>query len=592
MNLNKLHPIIASALFFCVCFIFWGEIHPEALSLQEQQQLFLFSTDYFWLRIGVAGGLADYVSEFVTQFYYYPTLGALLLSGVLLALQLTCWRIAKLHTENQFSSALSFVPAVLMWGYMGDENVLLSLPVALIGVLIATLGVLKCNKLQLPICIVALPLLYWLAGPTMIISSIIIAISIALKKRYLASVSIVAYTIVIFCVARTFFLTQYTLNEALFGINYYRICQFVPKMQHIVVLTIAFLPFIALLFSKIRNNKPLIAMYVLIVVGGATWINKNFDTDKYHIFKYNHLVRAEKWTEIIAYAEKYPLKHPMACNAVNLALGMTGQLGERMFSFPQCGSNALVSKFDRTSLTVLTSAEAFMRLGMVNEALRYFFDSQEAIPNCRKSGRMMRRMAECNIINGRYEVARKYLTVLKQSLFYSTWAKNAEQMLYNETAIDKHPVWGRIRQIRYNEDFVYNYYEMDKMFGILYQQNNSNHLAYQYFVGQQLLVRNLHDFIAYTPWILQQYGYVPQSYQQAIALAWSQGHSNWDNMPIEISSDVKTKLMDFAQIYSQNPNSKQLQQQYQNTYWYYCLVQKPNIDAQTGATQTITTHKK
>ena len=51
-------------------FLFWYVGYPHALSYQEQYQLFLWTGDYFWERVSLPGGLADWLGEFIVQFYY------------------------------------------------------------------------------------------------------------------------------------------------------------------------------------------------------------------------------------------------------------------------------------------------------------------------------------------------------------------------------------------------------------------------------------------------------------------------------------------------------------------------------------------
>lgn len=62
---------ILSLLFAVAVALFWAFPYRCALSYQEQyRNLFLFTPSYFTERISVPGGLADYVAEFITQFYY------------------------------------------------------------------------------------------------------------------------------------------------------------------------------------------------------------------------------------------------------------------------------------------------------------------------------------------------------------------------------------------------------------------------------------------------------------------------------------------------------------------------------------------
>ena len=52
--------------------------------------LFLWSTDYFCQDMSVAGGFADYVSEFLVQFYYVPLIGAIILACVFVSFYSLC----------------------------------------------------------------------------------------------------------------------------------------------------------------------------------------------------------------------------------------------------------------------------------------------------------------------------------------------------------------------------------------------------------------------------------------------------------------------------------------------------------------------
>ena len=61
-------------------FLFWYVAYPHTLSYQEQYQLFLWTGDYFLERVSLPGGFADWLGEFIVQFYYVEWLGALLLA--------------------------------------------------------------------------------------------------------------------------------------------------------------------------------------------------------------------------------------------------------------------------------------------------------------------------------------------------------------------------------------------------------------------------------------------------------------------------------------------------------------------------------
>ena len=104
---------------------------------------------------------------------------------------------------------------------------------------------------------------------------------------------------------------------------------------------------------------------------------------------------------------------------------------------------------------------------MVNSAQRYAFDSQASILNARNSGRLTRRIAECMLVNGHYGPARKQLELLSQSLYYADWADEKLQSLKlsgkaREQEIEKDAQLLRVRNLRFKNEFLYNYEEMDK----------------------------------------------------------------------------------------------------------------------------------
>ena len=82
-------------LFGVAVLLFWGNLYPAHLAYQEQFQLFQDDTAYWWELVVMPGGLADYVGEFFTQFYYYPWVGAALLALLFMWLQRLCWFLMR-----------------------------------------------------------------------------------------------------------------------------------------------------------------------------------------------------------------------------------------------------------------------------------------------------------------------------------------------------------------------------------------------------------------------------------------------------------------------------------------------------------------
>lgn len=129
---------LLSLLFGVAVMLFWAVPYMAGLCFQEQYQMFLFDTGYFLERIVLPGGLADYISEFLVQFYYMPVLGGAIIALLLMGIQAAVWGLMKQYgARHDFPGyLLSFLPSIALWCAMGDQNVLLSFVVALFGALV------------------------------------------------------------------------------------------------------------------------------------------------------------------------------------------------------------------------------------------------------------------------------------------------------------------------------------------------------------------------------------------------------------------------------------------------------------------------
>ncbi len=454
-------------------FLFWYVVYPHALSYQEQYQLFLWTGDYFMERLSLPGGLADWFGEFIVQFYYIEWLGALLLALLYVTLQRVT---ARSLPQGGLWCLLSILPVVVMLWMMGDINVLLSFPVAVVMAL--ALVCIRLPKWFSWVDVFILPVAYWLIGPVVWIYILIRVIQLGWKHLWSAG-WLVAVQLMVYA----WLLPQWPLPQVIAGLSYYRIPLHYPQWS-------------------------------------------GYDKEMYELIRQDYLVRNERWDEIVKRARDVQVRTPFWSNCVNLALSQKRLLADRMFDFYQSGEDALIMPRVRDLTSMLPSAEVFWRLGMVNSAQRYMFDTQESILNGRKSGRCTKRIAECMIVNGHYQTAAKQIDLLKKSLFYCGWAKEAEAMMNDESKINAHPVYGKLRKLRYKESFLYNYEEIDKMFGLLFINNQENKMALDYFMAQMLLKGNMQGFQQYMGAVQQYGGYrqMPLGYQDAMRCIQMQGN--------------------------------------------------------------------
>lgn len=446
---------LCTLVFGVAVFLFFGLAYPHHLHYQEQFQLFLFDSTYVWEIVRVPGGVADLLGRFSTQFFLYAWVGALIIAVLLSAVQiLTLLALRQVLRQAQEPSqgqaqgpweGLSFVPAFLLWFFLLDENALMGgvWAVLLTQLAVWSYALLPKGWIGRIVILVTIPILYWMVGPS--------------------------WT----------------------GSHYYRYPMVTPWLLYAAWLSALVIPLLARVSRKwISSSKNFVVTacsfaLVAIIMGTLVWKNANFRAEK--VMQYDFMARHQQWNRILETANREKPNNQIGVTVQNLALAMHGVLLDQLFNYNQNGIAGLLPDVKEDATSPLPTAEAFYQLGMINVAQRTVFEAQEAILDFQKSARCYKRLAQTNLINGQYEVARKYLSALQKTLFYRDWANETLPLLGDEAAIAKHPEYGRLRKMAYDDDFYFSDHVTPEMLQSLYLRNRDNGLAYQYLVAYYLL---------------------------------------------------------------------------------------------------------
>ena len=575
---------IMRSLLAVAVFVFWTWAYAPALAWQEQFQLFLFDSDYLTGRLAVPGGVAAYLAEFLTQFYNHPWMGAAVLAVLHVLLQLLTERLMRRENGGKPLSGilwgLSFLPSLALWFVLGDESLMPAFTVSLLCVLMVMASYPSGRKNQLAYALCAVPVVYWVAGPLVWMLAVYVLIigwrdSASRWRGLCLGVAMLMFGFV--CVWLSALFEPYPLRCLLGSIFYYRFPEVVP-------LSVVALPALCLLVVGATSPLERVAVraknprwvaggvWAVLLAASLFWIPQGYDKQKYELVEYDYLVRTGQWEKIVRKAEQHQPSLPMSVCAVNLALGMTNQLGDRAFEFFQHGAEGLLPKFVRDFNSTQLTGEAYFQLGLVNTAQRYAFEAMEAIPNYYKSGRAVKRLAETNLINGQYRVAEKYLRMLEKTVFYRRWAQSRREMLADTTLIDRHPVYGRLRRLRLTDDFLFSEAELDKICGQLLMHDKENRLAMQYLVLYPLLERDLDKFMNYAAYANSLSGYNPTICQEGIAFACMAGNRGIPRGAV--SAPVMNRFTHFGRAYAQGGKNAPGLEAFRNTVWYYLIKEQ------------------
>lgn len=299
---------------------------------------------------------------------------------------------------------------------------------------------------------------------------------------------------------------------------------------------------------------PILAFYFV-------FIPSQYKTDdKFReVVTYDYLVRAQKWTSILAHSYKHEPQTMCGIWCTNYALAKRGALLNDMFLYKQDSPDGLLMDAVRMDpMTLYSLSDISLDLGMINSAERFAFDAKQRLPQGHKSGRLYRRLAETNLINGHQKVAKKYMQILKSTLFYHQDITESDCERYHA-----------LRQ-KGNDELAQ---AKDQILRQLAVENPQNKLASDYLLAYEMLRLDLEHLTEYTLMLRQRdkWEYTPKAIQEAVIGFWILKHPN-DSLPFSVNKEIFTHTASILQavLSSGNMTPASLEEPpYNQSYWHY-----------------------
>ena len=561
-----LMTLLSGVAFYC----FFAIKYPYHLHFQEQLQLFESTWGYFRGVASVPGGFADWIGRFFTQFFYYAPAGAAVMAVLLCAVQLLTWAACRRRTFTVY--ALSFIPAVILLAFYCDESALLGGAVAIILSLAcaAVCALIRPDRLRHIVEVLSVPVLYMACGSIAVIFILITIVNESVGRGlkflpYAAAMTVLA----VLCPVISARIFPYPLGRLFLGVHYYRLHNILPGILWIAALTCVLVAAFAWFKSSERRQFATgIAAFVIIAGLGTLLALKAADDNEEEWMRYDFMARMEMWNRMMMVADKSNPDNPTTVSCLNLALAKTGRMGDHMFDYFQNGPEGLLPSFTRSFTVPITTSEIFWHLGMVNTAQRYVFEGQEAIPDFQKSARCYKRLVQTNIVNGDYDVARKYLKALHNAVFYRRWADETLEALDAGVVFEKQPELARARDLRLKEhDFLFSDTEMDSMLGLLHVENPTNSMALDYLLAWCLLRKDLDRLTEVISLVTAPA--LPKACQEALLLKWVLTHNDFTGLPEYISRTHVQRISQFISDIQSGKNEQQMHARYGDTYWFF-----------------------
>ncbi len=293
--------------------------------------------------------------------------------------------------------------------------------------------------------------------------------------------------------------------------------------------------------------------------------------------------KQQRWDDLLEEAKYNPHGDRVLQFMTNYALFHRGRLLDEMFHYPQvCGPRGLVFNFsgrpglgpgqDDVWYTQYNS-DLFYEMGHVNAAFRHAYNN---LCVHGKTYDNLRRMAECSMVNGNYEMASKYLSILERTLFHRDFARRYTAIIADAAAADRE-FHDRRAYLPDVEDNMFGHPAMP--FLNLLEARPDNRMAFDYLMAWLLLEKTddaLAQFIENIERFNQAgHNSIPDHCQEAILL-WEGGtHTSVDVQGLACDPVVAARAADFLRFVSTNRDQPDVlnraQGEYDDLYLFYFL---------------------
>ena len=560
------------ALFAIACIVFFLFYYPYHLFFKEQMQLFLFTSDYSLSYLYKPAALSCYLGDFFTQFFYLRGGGPVVISLTLcLEWLLISYVLKKTGTEKN-ALLYAFFPIVAEWILHCGLNYSLSSTVSLLLSLVFFAGYTWINKRWLAICAAILlqPLLYMLTGCGLFVFNLLLLFYEYGQKGKFKVVEYL-FLLVGFILPLLFRSTYLLTIEQAYFFPHKGIMAFSPSL--LLMLTVW-----SMSFYKIRNFTsdiryvPFVIVFQLILLGGGIYWGANFSREK--ILSLDSEAYFGNWGRVLHLANTYKINNTTASYYTNLALARHGVLPDHLLEYYQPASEGLFLPVNPAAspLTILFSNEVFFYLGDINMSQHSAMLGMIFSPNNRSS-RLVKRLAEINLINGEKEAARKYLRMLEPTLFHRSWALKRIALLEADTLQTASNKWlSEKRSQLVKRDILRKGDNYPASLELLVESNPGNKMALDYLMCYHLLNKNITEFVQlFDRYAKGRMSIMPRIYSEAL-LIWlfKAKASEKEVQQYGISPDVIRDFANYTRIYEQDKGEmKQLQESYGKSYWFY-----------------------
>lgn len=443
-------------LFFLFTWLYLGFYKGDYLfKLQDNfyfiyDQLFLdhLMTQKSWVIILAA--------RFIMQFCYYPLLGAGIIALLFSGIELIA---SKLFDIEKRWFIIGFIPSISLLvsfnsvTYEMYDHFETSFPAAiLVGFYYSLLLFYLCKKFNFGkdnhkatislaiLTIVAATSSIWM-GPCAMVALLLMGTNALFRREFIQGATIVLLGGAITYLCMDF--ASYHIMPAFWGYSLFHPWP-TPFFKSIFITTIIthlVAIFSLTSYSLYKEKNPIPEKFLLLtnvalgmaMVLCATYLSR-FPFVLKEELRLQHLSRQCEWKEMVKEMDNMDVSSRLIAAYRVIALNNTNQLSKKVFNYHY---SYTIPDYLKYYEAMIYYPELMLYNSFPQVGYRW---CMEVLTDEQISMGVLKTMALCAFTNEEYNLTRRYLNLLKSSLFYDSWAEEMEQYLDKpEKYIEKHP---------------------------------------------------------------------------------------------------------------------------------------------------------
>ncbi|MCR5043173.1 MAG: DUF6057 family protein [Bacteroidaceae bacterium] len=466
---------VCIAIIVTVAVVVMGLYHlivrnSDMLYMAQSKDFFSFDPSFRADCMHAPGGFISWVSSFLTQFFFHPSLGASIMVAIWVA---SIWLSKFTFRVKMAWMAILAIPAVCLlvstidtgyWLYYCKQTGYWFY--GTLGYLFTNLLVLfhSCFKKTTARVIMAIliaatyPFLGWYTLLALLYVAVLSLCRMKADDSLASKILLPLIPLVLIgitpLVCYQFYSGVRFEDMWMAGFPFFEndnVTSFIPSIPFIVLAAVPLLfPFLP---KKVENSTGMtwgvILVTTAVLVLSWLWVEKSdFQNYNYHAeMRMYRAAEEQDWDKVLDEMSNIPgdASREMVLFK-NIALMNKGEMGTKMFKYNNMGEPP-TNGFDTLRVHMVQTAAPLIYYyhGKTNFALRW------SIENSVEFGYdydHLKILARCALVSGEMEMAKRYLNILQSTLYYRDWAERLMPITEKPELIKKFKEFDSVRELR------------------------------------------------------------------------------------------------------------------------------------------------